>query len=1340
VARRLLVPALIAVSLAMLAGLSTSASAAGPVPETHYYFHSQDPASQFEPGTYDTTAPTGTQAALTPDDFAGLVLPSWSGTVGGLVNTLKVDLWQKAPVGDAEGGEAHYDVFLSVGPRTYTFATFTSPTAVGSQFDEVSHTFTATDVDSPLPIDASSGPVTIQIEGHYLDAEFLTVIAYDAAAAPSGFAVNVPPPPPDTISPLQQAAGGTTFGQPVVIPGSDGFGEPSINIAPVGTQGTTGQPQTIWITGPSKLLSSATNASPVWRSDDGGQTFVGPITTANVGPAETGLGGGDTDIKTDKTGTVYQDDLWLGDDSMSFSTDKGRTWIGSPVSHIRPIDDRAWLAYSKDEDAMYMTYDGESGIYLDKALLGTPAGPAATLVFQQETLVENNVNRLCVCPPGSLTVDDSRAGATPYVYDVFAAGDGVRVYRSDDGGLTFTHSTIPNSGVNPTRSFPVSAVDAVGNLYVAWTNTVNGSMDVFFASSTDHGRTWQGPFNASALIGPSRAAVFPALASDTTGHVGLALYGTPTAVDSDTAPNGTPWNVYYLESHDAAAANPSFTITNIEPDFHEGQICTSGINCSNDRSLLDFFSVQFDAASRANIIYTQGNQTQGTKLAFVKQTGSTTGQAGTSLAVTGDSSGAHGSPATFAAILTSAGAPVGGQAVSFTLASQPTVTGTTGADGVATATQNVSLNPGTYTLTVAYAGDSTHAASSATKQFTVTAATGGFGTVSLTKVGPKDGGGEPSIATGPEGKLYVSYPGDRMDFFRSTDQGQTWTAGAVAADQSGDTSVNVDSSGAVYQSNLNGFTFDADMLQGVVYKSRDFGDHWSQGSGFISTTNTSNQPFLVDRQWADAYIPPGKTTDQALVYFTYHDWGPSQIWVNVSTDGGRTFGPPNDVITSPEAQAASFCDTIPGGIKVVQSGPHAGRIYDAWLGGSVATNAATGCNITQLNTFSTIWVAYSDDQGATWTDRLVFDGGFGHDASGLFADLTLDNQGNPYVAFADNLTNEWDVYVMASFDGGITWNGKSDGTGTPYKVNADTGTHFFPAIAVGDPGRVDVAYLGTDKLIDQTPYGKPTPGGGEGGVWRVYMAQSTNLASGSPTWSVVQATPTPMHIGDVCTLGIFCIGELGSNRNLLDFIDISVGVDGFAHAAYTDDNLAEGIWAANQVSGTRAYAPQLSLAATNPASGVYTTSVSVSANTRYMDAGSPVTFTLGSQSATAPVGAGGVATATFTLSQAPGAYTLTARAAGLSASAPFAITKDGTVTTVVRGTSTLTATLKAAGSNAPVAGRTVTFFVNGKKAGTATTNASGVATLKKTVKRGSTVRAVFAGDTFFTGSEATTTS
>jgi hypothetical protein len=554
--------------------------------------------------------------------------------------------------------------------------------------------------------------------------------------------------------------------------------------------------------------------------------------------------------------------------------------------------------------------------------------------------------------------------------------------------------------------------------------------------------------------------------------------------------------------------------------------------------------------------------------------------------------------------------------------------------------------------------------------------------------------------------------------------------------------VNVDSSGAVYQSNLNGISISPNALQGVVFKSKDLGDHWTQGGGFLVGTNSTNNPFLVDRQWADSYIPPGKTTDQALVYFTYHDWGPNQIWVNVSTDGGKTFGPPNDVINSPDAQVASLCDTIPGGVKVVQSGPLAGRVYVAWLGGSVATNAATGCNATQLNTFNTIWIAWSDDQGATWTDHLVFDGGIGHDASGLFADLTLDDQGNPYVGFVDNLGTEWDMYVMASFDNGTTWNGKSDGTGAPYKVNSDTGTHFFPSIAVGDPGKVDVAYIGTDLVIPTTAYGKPLPGGGEGGVWYLYVAQSLNLTSGNPTWSVVRPTDTPIHIGDVCTLGIFCIddttgiGLVGTNRSLLDFIDISVDQGGLAHAAYTDDNASAGIWSANQTTGQSVYTPTVK--PTSPAGGAYTTSVSLSAQTTHLSAGAPVTFTVGTQSATGQVGPNGVATASLTLSEAPGAYRLSAAAGGVTASAPFTIAKDGTTLAAARTATTLTGTLKTAGSGAAVAGRKVQFLVNGKSVGTATTSTAGVATLKYAAPSGSTVKAAFGGDAYFLGASATT--
>jgi len=429
----------------------------------------------------------------------------------------------------------------------------------------------------------------------------------------------------------------------------------------------------------------------------------------------------------------------------------------------------------------------------------------------------------------------------------------------------------------------------------------------------------------------------------------------------------------------------------------------------------------------------------------------------------------------------------------------------------------------------------------------------------LTAKASPQNGGEPSIAAGPGGWLYVTYPGSTgMDFYRSSDNGVHWTAGAIADPGSGDDTVNVDQSGAVYQGNLNG------NLQADSYKSFDHGGHWPIKGKTGSSSDSSNQRFEVDRPWTDAWIPPGKTTREARVYMNYHDFAPSQVWVNASRDGGRTFGSAVDVVSSVDAQIATFCNSSPAGVKVATSGPHAGRIYVAWLAADVATSVATGCNVTQMDTFHTVWIAWSDDEGKTWTDQLVLDAGFGHDAAAFWGDLALDNRGNPYIAFADNLTDEWDIYVMSSPDAGKTWNGHSDGKGAPYRVGANRGTHFFPAIAVGDPGMVDVAYLETPSIVPTLPYGKPQPGGDPNAQWRVGLSQTLDIASAS--WRQNIVTPKPMHVGDVCTLGLFCLPGI-SDRNLLDFIDVAIDAAGVAHVSYTDDHDRNCICVSSQISG-----------------------------------------------------------------------------------------------------------------------------------------------------------------------------
>ncbi|MFN2544165.1 MAG: sialidase family protein [Actinomycetota bacterium] len=538
------------------------------------------------------------------------------------------------------------------------------------------------------------------------------------------------------------------------------------------------------------------------------------------------------------------------------------------------------------------------------------------------------------------------------------------------------------------------------------------------------------------------------------------------------------------------------------------------------------------------------------------------------LTYVGPASAATGATATLAATVgTAAGAPVSGASVSFALANQPAVAATTDANGLASAAVRVLKSAGTYTLTVSTAGQ---------PDKTLDLAVSNANTFNIVVPGGTAGGngGEPSLEIAPDGTMYASSPAGPI-FVRSTDNGATWKKpGTPPFSSSGDTSLSTDQSGAVYLTNLNGIG-SSNTLQTDLYKSKAQGatGSWVKGAGPATNANTTNMPLLTDRQWGDSYVPAGGTTDTARVYLSYHDWGPSQLWVQTSTDGGAHFGLPFDVITDPQAEAATFCNSIPGGLKVVKSGPRAGRVYVAWLGGDLATNLATGCNDTQLNTFHTVWIAYSDNADAmvpTWTDKLVYDGNIGHDGSGLFADLTLDNAGNPYVGFgmegagqAIGTHTEFDMFLSASFDGGNTWRG-------PFNVApGQTGTHVYPAVAAGDPGQVSVAFLRTDAVIPLLPYGKPAPGGVPTAKWYLYVAQSLDLGltTGAPTWNVTQATPNPMHIGEICTLGIFC-SATGGDRTILDFIDAVIDLNGYTHVAICDNgDSSASLDIANQSAG-----------------------------------------------------------------------------------------------------------------------------------------------------------------------------
>ncbi len=480
-------------------------------------------------------------------------------------------------------------------------------------------------------------------------------------------------------------------------------------------------------------------------------------------------------------------------------------------------------------------------------------------------------------------------------------------------------------------------------------------------------------------------------------------------------------------------------------------------------------------------------------------------------------------------------------------------------------------------------------------------------------------GGEPSIVSDNLGRLYDSTPSGGTITYTSTTKGVSWTQVTTADPSSGDDCLATDQANSVYLCNLAGSEGVA-PLQADVWKSIDHGTTWTHGAGTIPQCATSCSPFGVDRDWVAASIPTGGTTASAEVVLMYHDfYGPSQIWVNISHDGGATFGAPQEVLAAPAvtpgaiagtlvAEGYTFCNTVPAGVSIASPGtPHAGRITVGWIAADLAQNAS-GCNVSMLQSFHTVWVSYSDDNGATWTPQQAWDAGFGHDTSTPFVAYTTDRLGNPYFGLAVNASSnpatcaaestagtvqsdrscEYDMYVVWSNNAGATWDGGGGlipgSAAAAYRVNpaSETGTHFFPTITAGDPGKVDVAYLRTNEILPTDPFGKAAPGGcagpgpGNGNPttyppicsWNLYGAQSLNLSQGvtRATWTVTQITTTPMHVGDICNLGIFCVAP-SSNRNLLDFIMEDIDPAGCAHIAYADDNTVNKMRAANQTSG-----------------------------------------------------------------------------------------------------------------------------------------------------------------------------
>jgi hypothetical protein len=104
------------------------------------------------------------------------------------------------------------------------------------------------------------------------------------------------------------------------------------------------------------------------------------------------------------------------------------------------------------------------------------------------------------------------------------------------------------------------------------------------------------------------------------------------------------------------------------------------------------------------------------------------------------------------------------------------------------------------------------------------------------------------------------------------------------------------------------------------------------------------------------------------------------------------------------------------------------------------------------------------------------------------------------------------------------------------------GTNYLPWIAAGSSGRVDFVYLHTPDLNPSDPAMSP---------WYTRFAQTIDGTDAAPKFAVTSASSGIMHVGGICTNGIFCTVNNG-NRDLADSISIAIDRGGSAALAWTD--------------------------------------------------------------------------------------------------------------------------------------------------------------------------------------------
>ncbi len=276
------------------------------------------------------------------------------------------------------------------------------------------------------------------------------------------------------------------------------------------------------------------------------------------------------------------------------------------------------------------------------------------------------------------------------------------------------------------------------------------------------------------------------------------------------------------------------------------------------------------------------------------------------------------------------------------------------------------------------------------------------------------------------------------------------------------------------------------------------GDTWtpSQGSGINSGVDHQT---IGGGPFSSASTVGAVTSYPNAVYYCSQDI--ADALCAVSHDGGLTFGAAVPIYTLLE------CGGLHGHVKVAPDG----TVY----------TPNKGCGGNQA-------VAVSEDSGTTWTVRKNPFSTAGHSDPSV----GIGANGTVYMGYQNS---DGTPRVAVTRDKGKTWTDDQN-------VGAALGIKniVFPAVVAGDDDRASFAFLGS------TTGGDYQDQANFHGEWHLYVATTYD---GGKSWVTADATPTdPVQRGSICTGGTTC----GDDRNLLDFMDVTIDKAGRVLVGYAD--------------------------------------------------------------------------------------------------------------------------------------------------------------------------------------------